>query len=430
MKIKGFLPHTAGVKLAAGLALFLTAALLRPDGARSLAAEQIVTSAGETGLQTEAQQAEMQQTETLQTEVQQTEEADPWVEEHLHAMTIEEKVAQMFILTPEALTGVGQVTAAGDMTREAFERWPVGGLVYFESNLVSETQIRDMLSGVQAISMQRTGLPLFTCVDEEGGQVRRISGRGILDVPYIDAAGVIGQGTPDNAFVTGTIMGTYLSDLGFNVDFAPVADVLSNPSNQVIGDRSFGSDPNTAANMVGAFTDGLRIGGVQATLKHFPGHGDTALDSHSGTAVSYKTAEQLRECEFLPFAEGIAHGAEFVMVGHISLPEVTGDNTPATLSGQIITGMLREELGFEGIIVTDAMAMGAVANYYSSGDAAVRSIQAGADMILMPADFASARQGVLDALATGSLTEERIDASVRRILNLKHSISGNEKKSS
>ncbi|MDE6828880.1 MAG: beta-N-acetylhexosaminidase, partial [Lachnospiraceae bacterium] len=208
-------------------------------------------------------------------------------------------------------------------------------------------------------------------------------------------------------------------ELGFNVDFAPVADVASNPDNQVIGSRSFGSDAGLVSQMVAREVQGMQEQGVSASLKHFPGHGDTSEDSHAEMAVSKKTADELRNMEFLPFKAGIEAGVDMVMIGHISVPAITGSDIPASLSEQIITGCLREELGYQGIVVTDSMSMGAIVNTYTSADAAVRALQAGCDMLLMPQDFQAARQAVLDAVKDSVLSEERLDESLRRIFRVK-----------
>lgn len=338
----------------------------------------------------------------------------------LAGMTLEQKIMQLFFITPEALTGVSQVTAAGEATREAFRNRPVGGIVYFESNLTESQQVKDMLSGMMDISMDVTGLPVFLATDEEGGQVRRLSGRGFGDVPYIDTMYSVGlTGEKKKAEETGKTIGSYLTDYGFNVDFAPVADIFSNPENTVIADRSFGNNAAAVSAMVSSFVKGMEETGVCATLKHFPGHGDTAEDSHVGGAASYRTLGELEESELRPFQAGIDAGAQFVMAGHISLPSVLPDDTPASLSYDILTGLLRNKMGFEGIIITDALNMGAVTSRCESADAAVQAFMAGSDMILMPADFESAYQGILQAAQYGIISEERLDDSVRRILCVK-----------
>ncbi len=346
------------------------------------------------------------------------------VKEIMERMSLEEKVAQLFVLAPEALTNVSNVTMAGDTTRAAIDTYPVGGLIYFENNIWSEDQCSEMIKNVQKFSDERIQLPMLICTDEEGGTVTRISGRGMENVPDIPSMYTIGQNNEEEmAYQTGSQIGSYLSRFGFNVDLAPVADVFTNENNPVIGYRSFGNDPELVARMVSSEVKGLKEQKIAATLKHFPGHGDTESDSHYGAAYSYKTLEELRECEWLPFKAGIEAGADLVMMGHISLPNVTGDSTPASLSYKVVTKILREELGFEGVVITDAMNMGAVSNMYTSAGAAVAALKAGVDLVLMPVDFPSAYQGVLSAVEQRELTESRIDQSLARIIRLKLSLS-------
>lgn len=339
---------------------------------------------------------------------------------YLNEMTLEEKTAQLFIVAPEALVGESSVTAAGEKTREALEAYPVGGLIYFEQNLVSYDQVKTMLANIQSYSMERTGLPVFTCIDEEGGKVARIGGSGKFDVPKVESMAEIGSAKDvQRAYEAGSEIGNYLHTLGFNVDFAPVADVWSNPKNEVVKQRSFGSDPKLVSDMALAVYQGLDGQGVYGAFKHFPGHGATEADTHDGYAYTLKTLEELRECELVPFQTGIENEIPFIMAGHISVPNVVGDDTPASLSKIMITETLRETMGYQGIVVTDAMNMGAVAKSYSSAEAAVKALEAGVDMILMPSDFKEAYQGILDAVRQGVLSEERIEESVRRIIDSK-----------
>lgn len=335
-------------------------------------------------------------------------------------MTLEDKVAQMFVVTPNALTGFSGVTAAGDTTREAYNSHPVGGLIYMGDNLTGREQTTTMLTNMQAFAMERTGLPVFLGVDEEGGRVARIAGNAEFGVTNVGDMATIGAtGDPQNAYNAGTVIGAYLSELGFNVDFAPVADILTNPDNTVIGDRSFGSDPQLVASMVTSELQGLSDAGILGAVKHFPGHGGTAGDSHNGAVSVDKTLEELTAQEFVPFQNAINAGVPFVMVGHISVPNVTGDNTPATLSGRMITEILRGQMGYNGIVITDGMNMQAVTSSYNSDTAAVMAVQAGVDMILMPGNFEMAYNGVLEAVRNGTITEERINESVVRIVTAK-----------
>ena len=203
------------------------------------------------------------------------------------------------------------------------------------------------------------------------------------------------------------------------MDFAPVADVVS-AENAVIGNRSFGSDPNVVGTMVAAEVQGLQESGVSACLKHFPGIGDTTTDTHDEKAVSEKTLEDMQQTDLPAFQSGIDAGADFVMVSHMSLPNVVGDDTPCSLSGAVISDLLRNQLGYNGIVITDALDMSAITDSYSSAEAAVKAIEAGADMLLMPENFEEAYQGVLDAVQKGTISEDRINESLKRIYRVKY----------
>ena len=337
------------------------------------------------------------------------------VEESVAGMTLEQKVAGLFFVTPEQLTGVGQAVQAGEGTQEALATWPVGGLVYFKQNIQSEEQLREMLANTASYST----FPIFLGVDEEGGRVARVADA--LGLENVGPMADIGStGVAQAAYTAHQTIGTYLASYGFNVDFAPVADVLTNEDNAVIGDRAFSGDPQTVADMVAGAVEGLQSAGVSACLKHFPGHGDTAGDSHTGAAETDRTKEEMDAAEFLPFRSGIETGADMVMVGHISAPSLTdGEKIPASLSEEIITGILREELGYDGIVITDAMNMAAVTDYYEADVAAIMALKAGADMILMPEDFQQAYEGVLQAVQDGTISQERVDDSLKRIYRVK-----------
>lgn len=350
-------------------------------------------------------------------------EPDPWTEQakiFVAGMTLEDKIAQMFMVTPNALTGYTGVTAAGDTTREFYNKRPVGGIIYMGENLVSIEQTTTMLTNMQAIAKERTGLPAFLGVDEEGGTVARIANNEAFGVTNVGNMSDIGAtGDTKNAYNAGTVIGGYLRNLGFNLDFAPVADVLTNPDNTVIGTRSFGSDSQLVAEMVMSELQGLSDQGIYGAVKHFPGHGGTAEDSHEGAAVSERTMEQLMAEELVPFQKAIDGGVSFVMVGHISMPNVTGDNVPASLSSTMVTTVLREQMGYDGIVITDGMDMGAITSQYTADQAAVMAVNAGVDMILMPQDYETAYNGLLAAVNAGTVSEERIDESVTRIVRIK-----------
>lgn len=339
---------------------------------------------------------------------------DEIVNSCISEMPLEDKIAGLFIITPEALTGTDIVVRAGDTTREKLGEHAVGGLIYFSQNIKDSAQLTEMLQNTQN---WRT-YPVFLAVDEEGGKVSRVAESGLAD--NVGSMGEIGSGGDAAAALeAGATIGNYLSGFGFNLDFAPVADVTAE-GNTTIGDRSFGSDPNLVAPMVSAMIEGIQSAGVSACMKHFPGIGDTAEDSHDGMAVTQKTLEDFSQTDFPVYQAGIAAGVDLIMVSHISAPNVTGDNTPASLSGQMVNEILRGQLGYQGIVVTDAMNMGAITEYYTADEAAVKALQAGVDMILMPEDFDAAYNGILDAVNNGTLPEERINESLQRIYRIKY----------
>lgn len=342
------------------------------------------------------------------------------VQQIVDSMSLEEKVAQLFLVQPEAIVDIGTATAAGDATKQAINKTPVGGFVYFSDNLQSEQQVQDMLRNVQKYSEDRIGLPAFLSVDEEGGTVARVASTGRFDVTDVGDMEKIGaSGDVQQARQAGETIGSYLSELGFNLDFAPDADVLTNPDNTVVKKRSFGNDPRVVSDMSLAVAQGLAQHQVYSVYKHFPGHGATAGDTHQGYAYTDKTLDELKQSELIPFENAIQNNAAFIMAAHISAPRVTGDDTPASLSKTMITDILRGQMGYDGIVVTDAMNMGAVTEQYTSAQAAVKALQAGADLVLMPEDFQEAYQGVLDAVKDGTLTEQRINESVTRIVKVK-----------
>lgn len=362
-----------------------------------------------------AQLLELDSTEETMTEYTAEDAFNEMLEESVAGMTLEQKVAGLFFVTPEQLTGVGQAVQAGEGTREALNKYPVGGLVYFKQNIQSEEQIKEMLANTVSYSP----FPIFLGVDEEGGRVARVADA--LELENVGPMADIGS-TKDvqAAYTANETIGKYLASYGFNVDFAPVADVLTNADNTVIGDRAFSADPQVASEMVAGAVQGLQSAGVSACIKHFPGHGDTEGDSHTGATATKRSKEEMQAAEFLPFQSGIAAGTDMIMVGHISAPALTdGDNIPASLSEDIITGVLRNELGYDGIIITDAMNMAAITEYYEADVAAIMALKAGADMVLMPDQFELAYEGVLKAVQDGTISEERVNDSLKRIYRVK-----------
>ncbi len=332
------------------------------------------------------------------------------IDKIMDGMTLDEKIYQLFFVKHDSLVGV-TATMSGEATKEALSEMPVGGIIYFSANVKSAEQMKNMIEKAQSYSK----IPLFVGVDEEGGKVSRLKKAGITRIPPMGELK-----TEEEAQNAGRTLGKELKELGFNVDFAPVADVLVNSENSEIGDRSFGSDAEKVSEMVGAFVPAIEGEGVSAVLKHFPGHGSTSANSHTGYSESKRTLSELRECEFKAFGAGIEAGADFVMVSHMTAVNAVKSRLPSSLSKEIITDLLKGELGFEGIVITDALDMGAVTDSYSSGDAAVMAVEAGADMLLMPENLGEAHEAILSAVKSGRITPKRIDESVRKILTQKY----------
>ena len=344
-----------------------------------------------------------------------SDEADKLARQTLSSMTQDEKIWQLFYVTPELLTGVETATRAGDSTKEALEKMPVGGIIYFAKNLEDRAQTQQMLHNTKSYAK----IPLFLGTDEEGGTVSRVGSNPAMGGKETPSAQSLGeQADPAAVYQAGQDISESLRAVGLNMDFAPVADV-SGGSASVIGSRSFGSDAQLCASMVSVLTGSLQAKGVVSCLKHFPGYGSAITDDHYGTSILTKTLDDLEACDFLPFASGIEAGAPFVMVSHLSVPEVVGDETPSDLSSKIVTELLRNKLGFTGVIITDSHQMASITDHYTSGEAAVKALEAGVDMILMPQDLQAAFDGVKAALSDGTLTQDRIDESVLRILQVK-----------
>lgn len=342
-----------------------------------------------------------------------TEENAVMPEDILAEMTLEEKIYQMFIVSPEQITGVNTVTAAGETTKLALQTYPVGGIMYSKPNMISQEQIKEVIDNSQSYS----DINLFIAVDEEGGTVNRLMDT--LGTTRIDSMYTYKNKGTKTARENARTIAKDMKSLGFNLDFAPVADVWTNPQNTVIGERAYSDDFKEAAELVNAAVEGFHEGGVLCTLKHFPGHGDTAEDTHTSTAYVTKSIENMKGEEFLPFEAGMDAGAELVMVGHM-IVESVDDSVPASLSEKIVTKILREELGFDGLIITDALNMAAISEQYPSGQAAVMAVKAGNDLLLEPENLTESVNGIMEAVTEGDISEERINESVLRILQTKY----------
>ena len=335
----------------------------------------------------------------------------------LDTMTDEEKLWQLFFVTPEAITNVNTATVAGEATKKALAQYPVGGIVYFAKNLEDREQTVALLENTQSYAK----IPLFLGVDEEGGTVSRVGSNPDMGVPSVGDMRSLGKSQdPAAVYAAGQDIGGGLHALGFNLDFAPVADVAQG-ADSVIGSRSFGSDAELCASLAGVIVKSLRAEGIVSCLKHFPGYGSATVDDHNGTSVVEKTLSELEACDLVPFQTIIASedSVPFVMVSHLSYPNVTGSDTPADLSSSIVTDILRDKLEYQNVIITDSHSMASITDHYSAGEAAVKALAAGCDMILMPSDLQAAFDAVKAAVADGTLSQARIDESVLRILTVK-----------
>ena len=348
------------------------------------------------------------------------------VEAQLSKMTLREKVGQMFFVRMETLDTTIHWNAYADLQenpilevnktmRDVNANYPVGGLILYAWNIENEAQLSTLISQIRSLN----GNPLL-CIDEEGGRVARIANNPNFNVKKYESMSAIGAtGDARNAYECGNTIGTYLKHYGFDIDFAPVADVNTNPENIIIGARAFSDNPEVAAPMVTNYLQGLKDAGVTGCIKHFPGHGDTKTDTHFGYASTQKTWAEMMDCEMVTFKAGIQWGCQLIMTAHIGAPKVTGTDVPSTMSSVILQDKLRGELGYQNIVITDGMEMGAITQQYSSAEAAVGSIQAGVDIVLGPKNLVEAFDAVIAAVNNGTISEERINQSVRRILKLR-----------
>lgn len=352
---------------------------------------------------------------------------DLYVARTMHRMTVEQKIGQMitgYVYGPTATTADPRNTALYGVATpaEVVEKYSLGGVVYFAwtDSFADPQQVAGLSNGLQkAATTSGARVPLLVSTDQEQGVVTRF-GPPATAFPGSMALGA-GRSTED-ARTAARITGSELAAVGINQDFAPVSDVNVNPLNPVIGVRSFSSDPQLAARMVTAQVAGYQQdAGIVSTAKHFPGHGDTATDSHVGLPLITHTREEWERIDAPPFRAAVEAGIDAIMTAHIVVPALDPSGDPATLSEPIMTGMLRDELGYDGVIVTDSLEMAGVRTMYGDGEVAVRAVEAGADVLLMPAQPAVAVQAIEDALASGRLTEARLDESVERILRLKFS---------
>lgn len=341
------------------------------------------------------------------------------------AMTLREKVGQLFMIRPDqldpsiSLEEIVNDKASAKGTKSVnrsmlttLKDYPAGGFVIFRKNIDTPVQLRKLNAALKSASK----ISPLIAVDEEGGRIARLANHKAFKLKKYSSAEEIaksGQVRQASEYIA-----SYLKYYGFNMNFAPVADINTNPENVVIGDRAFGSDPHEVSRNVSDYFDGLHSQGIAGSLKHFPGHGDTKDDTHSGYVAVHKTWPELLKSELIPFRENLAK-ADSVMIAHITMKNVTTDDLPATLSHELITGKLRDELGYDGVVIADALMMKAIRNHYTSGEAAIMALEAGCDILLMPYDYREAFDGIIGAVKSGRISEARIDQSVKRIMKLK-----------
>jgi beta-N-acetylhexosaminidase len=332
------------------------------------------------------------------------------ISEMIAEMSLDEKIGQMIV------AGISGTTVDAS-AKSLITKYKVGGIIFYADNLINPTQTVQLLNQVKAENVPNP-LPLLLSVDQEGGRISRLPGE-LIHFPSNKEIGSINN--PQFSYKVGTLLGRELKEFGFNLDFAPVLDVNSNPKNPIIGDRSFGNNPEIVSKLGIQTMKGIQSQKIIATIKHFPGHGDTSVDSHLELPIVYKSLAELKELELIPFERSIDNGADVVMVAHILLPKLDA-NFPASMSKNIITDILRNQLNFSGVVITDDMTMEAITDHYTIGRAAVESVKAGSDIILVAHDFNKITETISSlktAVQKGEISEQRINDSVSRIIKLK-----------
>lgn len=345
--------------------------------------------------------------------------SDGRIKSIIDSMSLEDKVAQLFVVTPEAIGGSEAVSSSTDFLRSRLAEHAVGGIIFLPQNIVNPKQVTGFLDDMQQSARMAHGLPLLTCVDEEGGSVSRIGSN--PEFKNIDAGDMRLMGALGDEFeaeAAARRAGSYLRELGFNVDFAPVADI-STGSDDYIWSRSFGMYPDVVSSMVAAQVRGFNTSLTLSCAKHFPNIGGNREDSHVERIYSYQDVDAMREWDLLPYEAAMAEGVPFIMVGHITCSEIEDADMPASICPAIVTDILRQQLGYQGIVITDAMDMGAITRYYKPDEVAVLAIEAGCDMVLEPIDYDAAYRGLLDAVRSGRISEDRINESLYRIVRTK-----------
>ncbi|WP_347403244.1 beta-N-acetylhexosaminidase [Gracilibacillus dipsosauri] len=337
----------------------------------------------------------------------------------INQMSLDEKIGQMIFA---GISG----TSANQKTKELIHKYKIGGIILYAENIETSKQTLQLLNQLK-MENEDNPQPLLLGIDQEGGDVSRLP-KEIIHIPTNQEIGA--RNNSQFSYEIGTLLGKELNAFGFNLNFAPVLDVNSNPNNPVIGDRSFSNDTDVVSKLGIKTMKGIQSQNVISVIKHFPGHGDTSVDSHLNLPVVDKSLEQLDELELLPFKEAIDNGADAVMIAHLLLPKIDG-KFPSSMSKKVITDILREQLAFDGVVISDDMTMNAITNNYDMKEAAVESVLAGSDIILVAHDYnkiIATVDTLKQAVIKGEISEDRINESVRRIIGLKNKYTIRDKK--
>ena len=381
-----------------------------PEGAAFLA--RAVQEKQDTGSGEEEQQEEpAEQPEELTA-------AQKRAQELVDSMTLEQKLYQMMFVTPEVLTdSTNNVVRAGDSTKESITATPVGGILYTSRNLQGKDQTSVMLNNTQQYAREAgAGIPVFTGIAEEGGS--HAPAASVLGTAAVEDMSVYGQANhPEEGRDIGKTLAAAIRGVGFNMNFAPVADVVSNEANTDLQTRCFGSDAAVVSSLVSSEISGMQENGVMSAMSHFPGAGSTASDPAEGAVSTDRSQKEFRSSDLLPFAEGIKADTACIVVSNMTATAF--DSVPCSLSSKVITGLLREEMGYDGIVMTGPLTDAAITGSYTTGQAAVQAVQAGADMLLCPQSMEEAYTALSEAVASGAITENQINDSVARILTAK-----------
>lgn len=339
------------------------------------------------------------------------------IKDRIDGMTLDEKIGQLFII---GIYG----TTLDDKTKEIIDKYNIGGIILFSRNIESSSQLKELINEIKEYN--RDNIPLFISIDEEGGRVSRLPN----NIENFPSNKVIGEKDDEKlAYKIGEIQAEKLKYFGINMNYAPVLDIYSNKNNTVIGDRSYGDDANVVTKLGIATMEGMKDNRIISVIKHFPGHGDTEIDSHIGLPKVNKSLKEIGKFELIPFRKAIINDVDAIMVAHILMNKI--DNKyPASMSEKIINDLLRKQLNFKGLVITDDMTMGAIKRNYSIDNAAIKAIKSGSDIVLVCHEYSNeikAIEGIKTAIQKGEISEERIEKSLYRIIKIKQKYNLNDK---